>query len=256
MLWLMGRHHIYEVHISHFMKVLTGQKTKGLRRQLYVRLQKVCAKSIQAAASGNKLCLFDWSCVQVGSELHSMALEALQFGQRALELNTFARGDYKKVCELFVVYLGGKVDNFLFHQPGACREARFLADALYLLTLQMTKKLTNIMNKEEEKMVQTSSFFISVCYAPWFLKSYIGFKIPANDLAAIKASAALKDDYATLSLALTKSFMRHTWCLTEQLVVFALVDDAVDVEEKVSMIGKLLDPEIPPEFIPRKPTLP
>src|SRR6218665_4098016 len=99
MLWLMCRHNIYEVHISHFMKALTVQETKGSRRQLYVRLQKVwpdVAKSIQAAASGNKLCLFDWSGVQVGSELHSMALEALQFGQRALELNTFARGDYKR----------------------------------------------------------------------------------------------------------------------------------------------------------------
>src|SRR6218665_27602 len=98
-LWLMSRHHIYEVYISHFMKALTGQKTKGPRRQLYVRLQKVwpdVAKSIQAAAPGNKLCLFDWNGVQVGSELHSMALEALQFGQRALELNTFARSDYKK----------------------------------------------------------------------------------------------------------------------------------------------------------------
>src|SRR6218665_3351151 len=60
MLWLMCRHHIYEVHISHFMKALTGQKTKRPRGQLYVRLQKVwpdVAKSIQAAASGNKLCL-------------------------------------------------------------------------------------------------------------------------------------------------------------------------------------------------------
>ncbi len=45
--------------------------------------------------------------------------------------------------------------------------------------------------------------------------------------------------------------MRHTWYLTEQLVVFALVDDAVDVEDR-----KLLNQEIPPEFIPRKPTLP
>ena len=50
--------------------------------------------------------------------------------------------------------------------------------------------------------------------------------------------------------------MRHTWFLTEQLVVFALVDDVVDVEEKVSMIEKLLDQEIHPEFIPRKPTVP
>src|SRR6218665_1432818 len=37
MLWLMCRHHIYEVHISHFMKALTGQKTKGPRRQFDCR---------------------------------------------------------------------------------------------------------------------------------------------------------------------------------------------------------------------------
>ena len=39
-------------------------------------------------------------------------------------------------------------------------------------------------------------------------------------------------------------------------MVFAQVEDAVDVEEKVSMIEKLMDQEIPPESIPRKPTLP
>src|SRR6218665_4040717 len=161
MLWLMCRHHIYEVHISHFMKAFTGQKTKKSRGQLYVRLQKVwpdVAKSIQAAASGNKLCLIGVVFRLDQSSTIIMALEALQFGQRALELYTFARADYKKVCELFVVYLGGEVNNyFLFHQPGACHEARFLADALYLFILQMTKKLTNIMNKQEEEMVQTSS---------------------------------------------------------------------------------------------------
>src|SRR6218665_2102293 len=41
MLWLMCRHHIYEIHISHFMMALTGQKTKGPLRQLSVPLQKV-----------------------------------------------------------------------------------------------------------------------------------------------------------------------------------------------------------------------
>jgi hypothetical protein len=29
-----------EIHISHFMAVLTGEKTKGLRKVLYVKLQK------------------------------------------------------------------------------------------------------------------------------------------------------------------------------------------------------------------------
>ena len=37
------------------------------------------------------------------------------------------------------------------------------------------------MNLEEKKIVETASFFVSNCYGPWFLKSYLGAKAPAND---------------------------------------------------------------------------
>jgi hypothetical protein len=56
-----------------------------------------------------------------------------------------------------------------------------MADSLYLLTLHMTAKVSNLMNEEEKKMVETASFFVSICYAPWFLKSSIGYKASAND---------------------------------------------------------------------------
>ena len=51
--------------------------------------------------------IFDWSNLQVGSALHTLSTEALEFGERALAWGTFARGDYRKLCELFVYYLGG-----------------------------------------------------------------------------------------------------------------------------------------------------
>ncbi|MFO0005327.1 MAG: hypothetical protein ACK559_29795 [bacterium] len=41
LLWFLCRRHMLEVHISHFMEALTGEKTKGPRRGLYVKLQKV-----------------------------------------------------------------------------------------------------------------------------------------------------------------------------------------------------------------------
>ena len=40
MVWLMCRHHMYDVHISHLMTALTGEKTKGPRRQPLGSLQK------------------------------------------------------------------------------------------------------------------------------------------------------------------------------------------------------------------------
>jgi hypothetical protein len=59
------------------------------------------------------------------------------------------------------------------YQPGACHEARFMADAFYILTLRMTQRRTNLPNEVEKNILEIAAFFISVCYAPWFLKSYV-----------------------------------------------------------------------------------
>ena len=86
------------------------------------------------------------------------AKEALDFGKHALALRALCKGDYRKLCELFVYLLGGDVPGFKFHQPGACHEARFMADGLNLLTLHLTKNITNIMNYEEIDMVQEATY--------------------------------------------------------------------------------------------------
>jgi hypothetical protein len=39
------------------------------------------------------------------------------------------------------------------------------------------------MDEEEKKMEEIASYFVSICYDPWFLKSYFS---QANDLEAIK----------------------------------------------------------------------
>jgi hypothetical protein len=38
------------------------------------------------------------------------------------------------------------------------------------------------MDEEEKKMVEIASYFVSICYAPWILKSYL---CQANNLKAI-----------------------------------------------------------------------
>jgi hypothetical protein len=124
LLWILCRHHIYEVHMTHFMEELTGEKTKGPRRTLYLRLQKAWPTIKSDVDKIDNILRFDWSKLQVGSPLHTITLEALEFGKRALAVGTFARGDVKKLCQLFVFYLGGEVADFQFHQPGACHEAR------------------------------------------------------------------------------------------------------------------------------------
>ena len=125
LLWFLCRRHKLEVHISRFMEALTGEKTKGPRRGLYVKLQKAWPSAKKELNKLEDLIRFDWSKLQVGSPLYDIAREALEFGQRALVTGVFARGDYRKLCEMYVFYLGGDVPGFHFHQPGACHEARY-----------------------------------------------------------------------------------------------------------------------------------
>ena len=123
LLWFLCRRHMLEIHISHFMEALTGEKTKGPRKGLYVKLQKNWYSVKKEVDKMLDLVRFDWSQLQTGSPLYEIAMKALEFGL-ALASKTFVRRFYRKLCELFVFYLGGEVPGFFFHQPGACHEAR------------------------------------------------------------------------------------------------------------------------------------
>jgi hypothetical protein len=130
-----------------------------------------------------------------------------------------------------------------------------MADSLYLLTLHMTANVSKLLN-EEKKMVETASYFVSICYAPWFLKSCIGYKASANDLAAFKTGFILSKFYPKLAQSLLSSMQRHTWYLTQELVLFSLADDDVEENEKKKMLCKLIEQPVPEEFNMGKPELP
>ena len=134
-------------------------------------VQKIWPSILDKFKIQEDIIIFYWSNLQVGSALHTLTTEALEFGKRALAWGTCARGDYRKLCELFVYYLGGPagpgfVPNFSFHPPVSCHEARSMADSLYLLTLQMTQNISNIIKLEEKKIVEIASFFVSNCCGP------------------------------------------------------------------------------------------
>jgi hypothetical protein len=69
-----------EVHIPHFMEALTGEKTKALRRGLYVKLQvwPIVKNEINKM---EELVKFTKETLQVGSPLYELASEALYLGK-------------------------------------------------------------------------------------------------------------------------------------------------------------------------------
>ena len=132
-----------------------------------------------------------------------------------------------------------------------------MADANYILILEMTVNIIpEIMTPEESSRIKQAAFFVAVCYAPWFLKSYVVDKSTRNDLEAFKSSHHIQEEFPELGKALIKSMRRHLWYLTEHLVVLSLADDDVDQCIKVEMLQKLLNIPMPEQFDIGKPKLP
>ena len=77
------------------------------------------------------------------------------------------------------------------------------------------------MNKDK-KMVEKASYFASICYAPWFMKSYLSQKVSANDWGAFSKS------YWNLNQSLILVMQRYAWHLTQELVLFSLADDNIE----------------------------
>jgi hypothetical protein len=100
-----------------------------------------------------------------------------------------------------------------------------MADAQCILTQRMMKSITKVINRKEKMMVETAALFISICYAPWALKSYMVAKAPPNVLSA-------KDHYPRLRQALLAGMQHHFWNLPDDLALLALADDDIELELK------------------------
>ena len=122
--------------------------------------------------------------------------------------------------------------------------------------LEMIKNISNIMNENEKKMVKTASLFISLTYCSWFFKRSLSIKTPVNDLVAFKDVFDLSKKYPEFSQSILKSMQNHTWYLSQQLVVMALVDDDVEKDDKKNILQKLLQFPVPEEFMKGKPKMP
>ena len=76
LLWFLCRRHMLEIHISHFMEALTGEKTKGPRKGLYVKLQKNWYSVKKEVEKMLDLVRFDLSQLQTGSPLYEVGKKA------------------------------------------------------------------------------------------------------------------------------------------------------------------------------------
>ena len=152
--WFVCCRHIMELHAKHAMIAVMGSTTAPfdlLFKKLQDEWNSVSDDATQALSS-NKIKRFDWS-IHRGTFIGQRAEEVLLFCQRALTLDTFARGDYKTLCSLTVLFLGGEIQGYSFPRPGAMHNARFMAKGIYLAMLALLQDVYMFLTPEDKMKV-------------------------------------------------------------------------------------------------------
>ena len=109
------------------MAAPTAEKSKGAKRGLYVILKKKWPEICEKINEEKNLRKLDWQRddLKIGSILCTVAEEAKAFLTNSATDMVFSRNDYGIVCKLASFFLGAEIQDFKFHQPGVCHEAKF-----------------------------------------------------------------------------------------------------------------------------------
>ena len=101
------RRHINELHVKHVSNAV-GRPTKGNEDVLFKRFREDWNNlAEEGKISLENLAKFDFE--NCSSFVESQARKALIYLSRCLAEKSFDRGDYRELCELAVVFLGGQV---------------------------------------------------------------------------------------------------------------------------------------------------
>ena len=165
----------------------------------------------------------------------------LAWAQEHLRSGTFPRDDHREMCCLIVTYLSGHLpEKYQMRRPGAASEARFMADALYILKIALLKSQLQLSGKEEEN-VKKLAVFIALFHAPYFLRAGLAAAAAADDLTYFREMLELSNlpEFRDTADAVVKSLARHTAYLESAAVVFSLFNEDLTKEQRQAMADKL-----------------
>ena len=245
------RKHVHERHVTHANKAVFGP-TKGPQKAHYKHFKDIWS-SLELDTSNLKL--FDWEEFAENSSLVERARQSLAWVEWHLLQNTFPHDDYRELTELIAVYLGGKVPGeFRPKRKGAMHDARFMADSIYLLSMEMFSTVY-MMDKVLAGQVHRMAVFIAVWHGPSFLKCGLASTAPANDLEyfydMLELSEVKDPVLSRIGDRVADSIQRHTSYLKAPQVILALFDEhsaAADRQELAAALSALPRPDSSPSY--------
>ena len=233
------RKHVHELHVTHANKAVFGS-TKAPQKAHYKKFKESWSTM---AHNINNMKVFNWDKYTTNKFLIDEAKEALRWAEQSLHQNIFPRDDYRELNELIVVYLGGTVPGgFRPKRKGAMHEARFMADSIYLLSMEL---FSGEFEMDERLAVQVHkmSVFISVWHGPNFLRCSLASSAPASDLKYFydmqQLSESMDPDFSRIGTHVTESIQRHTSYLKAPQVIFGLFDNSSSIMDRKSLASAL-----------------
>ena len=191
------RRHTVELRVKHYAEIISGRATTASGDTFFSRYRD-SFDSIRTSIDYDKLVTFDWPADD-DSFLSKKATEALKMVEKYLVDNTFARGDYRDLCEAVYVFLSGektiKGKQYKIPKPHKVSHARFMQRGLNYLPMKMLGVQVDYMrlSEREELEVEVMSTFIALFYTPWFLQSSLTAEAAALDIIAIQDLRELKE---------------------------------------------------------------
>ena len=123
------------------------------------------------------------------------------------EAGTFARGDYKELVNLVLLYLGEGLESFHgFTRPGALHKARWMSKLLYGIKIVLLRRRISelpkgsVFSSQQSEKLQRFILFTVFCYVPWWLTSPVVSACPLNDLNLIKTQQLQGDRQSSFLL--------------------------------------------------------
>ena len=232
LLYLICRHHIYELVLKCTFEIKFGKSTAP--DVTFFKEFEGFWKYVKQNEYENGL-----SDSYVKEHLKDEQDRILLFCSARLEQRQ-PRSDYKEFLELVIIFLGGELPTgTTFHPPGAIHNARWMAKAIYCLKIFLFRKQFLTDRKEDELKCRDVCIFIVRLYVQAWFCAPEAPQAPSQDLKFLKDLHEYKTIDKNISEATVKKFMNHLWYLTPELAALSFFDSNLADSEKRLMCEAL-----------------
>ena len=166
LLWNACRHHVGEVILTHVWDDLKIEVSKSPDFQVFVKF-KDCFESLTNSS------VEDLELPIIPEDLSVNKQNLILICQEA-QAGSFAKGDYKELVDLVLLYLGEGLKSFDgFIRTGALHKARWMAKLLYGIKIVLLRRRISelpkgaVFSAQQSEKLQRFILFTVFCYVPW-----------------------------------------------------------------------------------------